>query len=544
MRLRLCLSVLLPVAESYVFMESQWIHSADCSRGSRWPPDSIMTFAADYPNADISDSWPWMFWFYRLFDELPYCGYAPVSFGPDEDCCASSIDPLFYTAGYQSGSWHDISTSDTLEAALQHVPVSAVGAQYCVLSDRGNNGTMTYQNMLVLASGECIEGWLQCFGNGSLLLYDPLASSSCDTAAEWIALEPATSVVSSAILGTVDGAMVTIAAGHSRPGWVAMSPSGLIVAEFKTPLEMFVLVFYVCSLLSLLGAFLYNLVTFIKRRKSLLVLCMISQSLWIIYVSLTIAVSYTVYDSEAGNWAWTMYNGFLGLSGLSSTLVSASVVIGFMEWGRKWQAIALYSFLVFVNLVTLGPEYTICIYYWDLARIPSNFFDWFNTGQLVFAIFMFLFDLVPAAIMLSRILHNAHIPVSQWATALYRANKFILLYLVGDVLMLGVFVATWQIMFYSNLLGDDRIFNEMWCIYSLAESIHALFVCLLSQSFGSIFLHFQSKKNKLQFSESAPDSPDASQSGPQPRSLHFSFGAGIADVTTAETATRVIRSLH
>ncbi|KAJ3336966.1 hypothetical protein HDU91_001610, partial [Kappamyces sp. JEL0680] len=279
------------------------------------------------------------------------------------------------------------------------------------------------------------------------------SDDGCSGNVESLELALDKALFSSPTLGDVSGALRTIHNGWSKVGWTQYSPGEKLIPRVESPLEILAIFFYVTCLGLYVSTFGLNLHSFLtKRRSSSLVLCMVSQFVWVLFVCVQIGFNYTIYTDLSLFFTVSDTNTILeSLAPLTSTLVTAEYLMRFYRLVGTRRLLG-YALLFVLYLCCALPIYIEigCGEIFDWAS------DWITYGLFSFSIFMFTFDFIPPCAIVVIILRNAGHPASHFVSFLFQANQRVFWFLVADLATLvGYFISDY-ILNWTAWNGSDR----------------------------------------------------------------------------------------
>ncbi|KAJ3321611.1 hypothetical protein HDV06_004026 [Boothiomyces sp. JEL0866] len=434
--------------------QNQWY--TDSCHG---PPSSMVVFNDLVANPPLYN--------YSIIENpIPICSMDQIP--TDSGCCISSLDPSI-TFGYGSTNYHYV--SDALNVTISP-PTSANNVKYCLIIPNSNS-LLPYQ-AIYIKEQECFENF-ECTPQG-LNYY---STSNCQ--GNYSIFDSSLQVHSS-----FSYSKVVITSGSVQMKWVAQVPAGLFVPGFKEPLEI---VSLICQIL-VLGGYLvlasYYSVEYYRKRQFKDFGFAFTYLSWLISNIFTVAYAYTLIQNDNLLLALNFIASFEVLPTLFTSMISGSVILQIFKKSHLLLArVLMYGGLVVLFLSLYGP----IIASYGLGIISADLFNFFYPAapilDMAWTVFIFVFDMLPAIILLAMICKQyiedyskMSVKITFEQLLLYKYWRITMNFVVQCVIMVLYFVIGY-IRNQTDLLGGDRNFYSIHGISGLFYLIQNFMVLAL-----------------------------------------------------------------
>ncbi|KAJ3259707.1 hypothetical protein HK103_001968 [Boothiomyces macroporosus] len=443
-----------------------WLHNYHCAT----PPNVMFSFTgittALY-NETINEQF-----------SLDSCGnnLFPMNGG----CCFSNIDTSYFS-GY---------TSLTQRAAFtgkSNFPVAADGASYCHLQKQDNGSLYGYSDIWYIADSSCIESRYSCLSSGEFRYY---SQGGCAGTSKSVQLSSKTAKFNFADMGGITGEMVTISGGSEVYTWTAYIPSAELVFKYQVPMELVSLICYIFGVMISLVVFVYFIFKYIRTRSSYMTIVVISQLLWVIWISLDFGYLNIAFPVDPMNWPQRYAQVkacIFNLAALTTVLNTANFIIGFRTITGLGAKIVIYSAIVILHIVLAGGYY---FDYWYLTTGEGSF--WQRWIQLLpfWTLLMFIFNTVPAfSIAVPLVKNSEYLQKMSTFTAITKLlvvdKKFCGLVFLQLVNIVSI-ISFYYIQQFTQIPGSDRNFLSMYGIFAFIYALHAGTNCLFIEHIRTV----------------------------------------------------------
>ncbi|KAJ3327802.1 hypothetical protein HDU91_004264 [Kappamyces sp. JEL0680] len=320
-----------------------------------------------------------------------------------DQCCYSSLDTSESgSMGYPSGTSYVVTDESTLlDASLTDSqimawsPTSATGMTYCYLAlavypspPAPTADLAGYQSLFYLSDGECYDGLVRCFANGTLLIYG--ASECSDTPVEAQLTSSAVVVSSSSYLGSFVAKLLTVSEGHQKMGWTTYNPDIYLIPNFQNKLEIVGTIFYAAALAGEVVTMTWTAIQYRKKPNPQLLFLLFSQTLWLCWISLRIGYVFSIFENNADLYmVQTPMNYMKSLATLSTTIYTTWFFNSVLK-PAVWMSYCIYGFLFVAHLALNGS-----MYLWVSPATPNWIQGTWNGYNGYWIIVMFIWDIIP-----------------------------------------------------------------------------------------------------------------------------------------------------
>ncbi|KAI8905465.1 hypothetical protein EDD86DRAFT_249057 [Gorgonomyces haynaldii] len=352
-------------------------------------------------------------------------------------CCYQSID-LAGSNGVRSG-YH--TPSNAFDISL--LPKSMNTMQYCSITPETQFDSY---NKLLLLPDACIDDKYRCSATG-LSLYNGTGCSSL------LATYPLGQTVTT-LFGKAKAELITISGAKDTFIWTAITPSALLVPNFAKleSIEVTALLLYIVSFLAAGWTLVFYIRRYFSTSKRFMLYKLVQHLFW----TLLVAAKFLYW-----------------------TLLFPDI-----------QSFALYSEVMqaLFNLATLLTVLHSAIFlnkYADFSKnvtnpLQSKINEWNQLG-LYWILFLFVYDMIPAAISVRPILmhfkREKQISNLGMFVFLFREEPLLMLTFVAQLPVIVLHVV-FSILRSGTVFGSDRTFLAMESVFVFLLLLHALLAVL------------------------------------------------------------------
>ncbi|KAJ3324333.1 hypothetical protein HDV06_000372 [Boothiomyces sp. JEL0866] len=442
----------------------------------------INTECSDYPNLMVTfdDSNPTPLYNFALPDYWgTICGGDPLLVKYPSACCMSSLD-LTLSYGYTSMSFNEVGTLQYSD----YYPASAVGKQYCQLTAQTNASLYGFVNTFYSADSSCVNN-VTCSSAGELVVY---GDSACKSVLETHHIGTQSAAISSTVLGSVTGGLITVSNGPVTFQWIEYTPEIMLVPNYVGWFEKFGLGATILSFIMSICMIAYCLVLCYTKRHFKQVWILIGQVTWLLWQILIyinwVTIFPTVYQwNVLEEFKYASYNVASWITVIHTTSCLLDIYYIKTAW-KRWIA---YFVLALIHILLAGSNY---FGFWmhdpNLGEFLSQ---WVNVSP-AWDIFMFFYDIAPLLAILARfffLIHsNRQIPMSTVVITFFNENRRFIGLLSLQLFYLAAYIIISVLLTNSNYLGSDRDFLAIYGPNSLVNAGHAALNVLLMENLYKI----------------------------------------------------------
>ncbi|KAJ3304379.1 hypothetical protein HDV03_002860 [Kappamyces sp. JEL0829] len=316
------------------------------------------------------------------------------------------------TLGVTSGMDILLPTSAPDEAIIRgYAPTASNGASYCYLTALDSSSLFTYQNILYLNDGFCVDPYYspaRCFPNGTLAFYP--GTSGCEGTPETFDLSSLSQELTSDYAGSFLAKTITIGTASTPVGWVNFVPGMYLIPNFKHPAEIFEVIFFILALLGYLYSCFFSAMKFKKSPKLEPFTMFFSQLLWVTWIILRIYYIYKIFDNDFVMSQVSSALGWLGNFATLSSVIYTSMIYFKIQASPISVKVAILLFLFASHMMFAGANYARIWMAMDSGNYtPSDsFLDWYDKWDLLspyWIIIMFVWDIVPLSVVVFKVVN-------------------------------------------------------------------------------------------------------------------------------------------
>ncbi|KAJ3273965.1 hypothetical protein HDV01_003635 [Terramyces sp. JEL0728] len=432
-----------------------------------------------------------------LYNETSAEQYSLSSCGSDlfdmhGGCCFSSIDPSSFS-GFSSLVQREAFTDKP------NFPVSAKGYKYCHLQAIANGSLYGLSDIWYKNDFACIDSYFACGSNGQFKRY---SQPGCLGSSKSIQLASKATSFDFGDMGNVTGEFITLSAASEVYEWTAFIPAALLIYRYQVPMEIIALICYMGGISISLGVLAYSIEKFIKTRSLYLTVVMVSQLLWVLWISMDFGYYNILFPTDDSTMAYNEIDGCLfNLAALTTVFNTANFIIGFKNVTSIGFKIAIYSGIVLVHIIFAGGNY---FNYMFLSYGSGTIWQKWLLLLPVWSLLMFTFNTIPAfTIAIPLVKSTEDMQRVSTLTAvkvlLVIDGTFAVLFLLQILNTISI-VVSYSVQQYTLIPGSDRNFLSMSGIFALNYAIHAGINCLFIEHLRSVLLStttFSSSSNSV-----------------------------------------------
>ncbi|KAJ3304380.1 hypothetical protein HDV03_002861 [Kappamyces sp. JEL0829] len=407
---------------------------------------------------------------------------------PDQ-CCISSLDTSINgTLGVTSGTDILLPSSAPDEASILHyAPATANGASYCYLTALDSSSLFTYQNILYLNDGFCVDPYYspaRCFPNGTLAFYP--GTSGCEGTPETFDLSSLSQELTSDYAGSFLAKIVTVGTGKTTIGWTRFAPATLLVPNFKNASEVFEIIFFILALIGMIYSCYFALRKFLKTPKPEPALLLFSQLVWVGWIILRIYYIYAIFVdffklsqfSTALSWLFNIASG--------STVAYTTVIFFRVLTPPRTTMIAISVGMFVAHFFFAGGNYAKV---WEVMDggnyMPTDGFlhwqddNWSKLGAY-WVIIMFVWDIVPLSLVVFKVVNQASgVPFNAVLAKIWHIDRWYIFAVLGQLGVVFLYYLCSILNTYTSVPQNDRVALAISAYQAFFLAVHSLLNCYM-----------------------------------------------------------------
>ncbi|KAI8892593.1 hypothetical protein BC833DRAFT_611246 [Globomyces pollinis-pini] len=353
---------------------------------------------------------------------------------------------------------------------------------------------------MVLGDGNCTDKHYICSSDGLFRIYpeENCVGSSLD----FILTTDRTEFTSTEI-GDFIGFMNSFDSGTQKVEWVAYTPSSFVIPLHPPnnrfiAWDIFALVQYAIALICYLGSGLYGIIRYYQTPKRFLVYLTINQMLWFIQQWIEFYIYITVFEEyDDYNLVMAIYKPLWAFTTLSTVVLTTYQLYSSPFIPQKTKPF-VYSFVVLLHLLVSGSDYFEWCYftsYSDWTLCSSVYLENWRNAHYWWIVIMFVWNIIPTTLVAFVIINTTKVVqtkgfgsyVVSTIRILTQSHKLFVFILIGQVLLMVLYLVWSNILIYYQILGSDKAYLAFGTSMSLFCAFHIVMNLRLLQCLPTIF---------------------------------------------------------
>ncbi|KAJ3323700.1 hypothetical protein HDV06_001430 [Boothiomyces sp. JEL0866] len=398
------------------------------------------------------------------YSPSPICGQLGINIY--SGCCFQIYSP--HLSPYQSFERHVITKDVYYEYSI-----NANGYEYCVMKGLDSDQVLQAH---ILDNSNCIDEKFRCSGD-YLYIYDQV-----DCAGPYLSYY----LHNNSKFGNYTISKEKITSGTSEIQWITSAPyqPQLQHAYGYPAFEIFAIITSVISMIGFVFSIVFCLRKYLCGPNAEHLFLLATQVVWQIRCILTLidvyCIPFSTLDSSVVVGLWCLSD----LCTLMSTLISANILLKVLNLEcDRLRCIFVYGFVLIIALVLASPTIFYFIYFLAFNVDFVNSLYSLYVDQLYFGweLFMFLFDIIPPAIILYKMSFlkvkkaDQLNQIQQWKSRIYAMFGV-------EGINIITYVTLFTLQYQTPLLGGDNQFESVWVVQLLNFFIHNMIILSLFES--------------------------------------------------------------
>jgi hypothetical protein len=253
---------------------------------------------------------------------------------------------------------------------------------------------------------------------------------------------------------------------------------------------------YISGIVIIILSTTYHLRSLLKRITVYLVLVVLSQVFWVVFLILRLATSWGNYSPSIDGWVF-----FFQMVGSLSAVLNTLHFLLFIIQVRWVYAILSYLFVFALHLGLTWNNYTRLEFIPHNINFTRDLVSIVNRLNLIWIIFMFVFNCLPPLAVVGKLLFSYPSSMRSKWHALWTTDRWFVMITGCQLFNLFLYITQDQLRSNSELLRHDRVWLSFISVDAFTQSLHCMLNALLVERMKAIV-----KSNQLLQNMTAKDS--------------------------------------